>query len=263
MRILISVLLIIGFTVLSGCIQKDYQKELDLAKSYRLSGQYEKAEMVLNQLIKREKNKDAYKELGNVYLTGYEDFYRAEEAYQNSLKLDPLYVNSLHNMGLVNLKRYENSLDHQGNGNEEYLKKAMEWFDKAIGKDPNFYLTYVEYAKVYFYQKDYSKALEWLEKAIPLNSAYAPIYSVKGQIYLKGLKDFDKAMYNLKKSYSLDPQNGENIYFLAICYAEVKDKQNFIYYFDKYISTLGQRKVDSRIIEDYKMEKDKLLKNLK
>ncbi len=263
MRILTPIFIILNTVVFTGCLQKDYQKELDLAISYRSSGQYEKAEMVLNQLIKREKNKDAYKELGNVYLTGYEDINRAEEAYQNSLKLDPLYVNSLHNMGLVNLKRYENSLDHQGVGNEEYLKKAMEWFDKAIGKDPNFYLTHVEYAKVYYYQKDFPKALELLEKAIPLNAAYAPIYSIKGQIYLKGLKDFDKAMYNLKKSYSLDPQNGENIYFLAICYAEVKDKQNFIFYFDKYISTLGQRKVDSRIIDDYKKEKDKLLKKLK
>lgn len=258
--VLILILLSIGF--FSSCFQKNYQKELDKAKSYRISGQFEKAEMILSQLLKMEETKEVYKELGNIYLIGYNDLQRAETAYQKSLKLDPQYVNSLHNMGLVYLKKYENSMDHAGKGNKTFLLTSKEWFNKVLEINPDFYLTLVEYAKAFYYNKDYSQAIEYLEKAIPLNASYAPIYSVKGQIYLKGLNDINKALYNLKKSYGLDPNNIENIYFLAICYGEAKDKENFVYFFDKYIKMLERKKVDSKIIEDYRKEKEHIMKKL-
>lgn len=256
----LTILIVLLSLLFTSCFQKDYQKEMDKAKTYRISGQYEKAEMILNQLLKMKKTKEAYKELGNVYLTGYNDLSRAEIKYKQSLEIDSNYVNSIHNMGLVYLKRFENSMDHKGNGNTSYLEKSKEWFKKALEVNPDFYLTHVEYAKAFYYERNYKEAIEYLEKAIPLNSSYAPIYSVKGQIYLKGLNDINKALYNLKKSYGLDPNNIENIYFLAICYGEAKDKENFVYFFDKYIQMLEQKKVDSKIIDDYKKEKEQIMK---
>lgn len=215
----------------------------------RQAGKYSEALENFKAALKMKKDAEVYKEIGNVYLLGHHDFEKAEQYYLNSLSEDPEYINALHNMGLLRLQQYENSLDEKGQGNEQYLERASDWFAKVRKIDPYFQLTLQETGKVLFYREKYDEAIELLQETIKRNERSPIGYSIIGQIYLKGKNRPEEAERYLTKAYSLNPDNAEISFYLAQTYGRLDQRDKAEYYYDRYLNLVEKKAIDKEEIE--------------
>jgi tetratricopeptide (TPR) repeat protein len=198
---------------MAGC-GKGYEELLQQGTEQRKAQKWAQAKHILFAAAEKKQTPEVYKELGNVFLLGEQNIAEAESYYRKALAIDANYINAQFNMGVVSLKKYEQTLDDKGRGNEELLNEAKAWFDKVYTQNPNFAIGLEEMAKYYFYRHDYKKALETAQKVVAMDNRNANAYSVMGQIYFTGLKDYKQAFDNFEQARSLNNKDVDVVYFL-------------------------------------------------
>ncbi|GAB4439747.1 MAG: hypothetical protein OHK0011_22300 [Turneriella sp.] len=206
---------IISLAVLlsAGC-GRGYEELLQQGIDQRRAQKWAQAKHTLFAAAEKKQTPEVYKELGNVFLLGEQNLVEAEGYYRKALAIDANYINAQFNMAVVSLKKYEMTLDDRGKGDDSLLKEAGSWFDKVYSQNPNFAIGIEELAKYHYYRHDYAKALETAQKAVAVDNRNANAYSVIGQIYLSGLKDYKQAFENLEQARSLNNKDADVVYFL-------------------------------------------------
>lgn len=215
----------------------------ELAKkaiALRLNGRYEEAKKLLEKALAKEPSAEIYKELGNYYLLAQEDLDEAEKNYLMALKLDPRYLNAIHNLGLVYIKRYEKSQDSIGKGDNEYLEKARQYLKEALTINPNFALSWQELARYNFYLKNYDQSIENIEKSLSLDPKSARAFLIAGQIYLKGKKNLAMAKNYFEQAYALDRKMSEAIFYLYVVNKRQKNLEDANFYYQEYAKLLAK-----------------------
>jgi len=251
-KIMVTVFLLSSVTFCNNDPDKLLQQGIQLRKQ----GEYEKARKKIEKSLTIKKNHIAYKELGNYYLEYKEDFDKAIELYQESLFQKENYINAIHNIGLAYLKKFENSRMIKKT-DATFLVQAEDWLDKALVIDQDYTLSVSEKGKLFFYKKEYDKALSTLERALGLSGADEPyIRSIMGQVYLRGLKQYQKALDNFRVSYGKYRKNPDLVYYLALTHKNLNNKLESKTYFNKYVELLKELKSPQDIIENAEKQRE-------
>jgi len=96
------------------------------------------------------------------------------------------------------------------------LPRAVEFYQQAIAKDPNYALAYAGLADCYVLYPDYGvgapaesypKAREMAEKALSLDATLAEPHAALGMIYTNFDHDFDRAIAEFDRAIQLNPNN--------------------------------------------------------
>lgn len=219
--IVISVLLL--FTLQCG---RSYEDLLNHGVELRKAQKWHEAREALFAAAEKKPTAEVYKELGNVFLLGEQNLSEAEGYYKKSLAADPNYINAQFNMAVVTIKKYELTLDDKGKGDANLLEEANRWFKKVYAQNPNFAVGIEEMAKYHYYRHDYKQALEIVQKAITVDNRNANAYSIAGQIYYSGLKDYKQAFENFELARSLNNKDTDVIYFLWATSEKLKKAQD-------------------------------------
>jgi tetratricopeptide (TPR) repeat protein len=238
-------LLPIALLAMAACSPMNISQDIQRAETLRQQEKYDEARKVLEKVISaesitsREKAR-ACKELGNTWLLGNDDLDRAAMWYQKSAEADPQYENAIHNLGLVELKRFEQKLTGKNASPEAlgHLNKAEEYFLNALTKNPRFALSAEELSKVYFYKKDYKKALEQIRTARKYSGQNSRMLLIEGQIFQKGLKDPKSAFRLYEEAFAIDRKNPTVVYYLVETASSVS-REKYDYYQSHFKSIAG------------------------
>lgn len=207
---------------------REYDVELlnNLAVSYRLAKQYDKAEGALRKLLSRTKdNPEAYKNLTLVYLD-QGNFRLAEFISGTARKLDEKDPGVYNNLGIIYLKQDQKPM-------------ALAQFQKAVELKEDFAPGHINIGAMALSYRDYENAEQSLRKALELNpsSPEAKLYLAwalegqKGRDPKKGLAageqfetvlkirpDHEEATCGAGWAYSVDKAGWEKaIGFLEKC----------------------------------------------
>ena len=233
---LMKVLRVFSILIISSFLfcGKTENEMIEEAIKERVAGKYAQAETILREALAKSENEVIYKELCNIYLLGMENLEEAEKYYMKSLQINPSYINSIHNMGLVYLKRYEQSQDQTGKGDMQLLEKAHSYLQKSLAINSQFLLSRQEMAKYHFYKGEFDKAISEIQIAIAQDSRNARGYSIAGQIYLKGKNDLEKALRNFEDGYALNRQDTDLLLLLARTTKMLKDEVKADFYLKQY-----------------------------
>lgn len=233
-------LLVILLYAASAC-GKGYDELLKKGMEERRAQKWAQAKHTLFAAAEKKQTPEVYKELGNVFLLGEQNISEAEGYYRKALELDPNYINAQFNMAVVTLKKYEQTLDDKGRGDENLLKEAESWFNKVYAQNPNFSIGIEELAKYHYYRRDYKKALETAERAISVDSRNANAYSVIGQIYYSGLKDYKQAFDSFEQARALNNKDADVVYFLWATSEKLRKTQDAAQFKTRYEQMLKQQ----------------------
>ena len=143
---------------------------------------------------------EAYFERGLLYLQ-LGELDKAAEDFKKAVKLSPRLSESYVYLAQIELAK----------GNTE---KALEYIQKASGKESeDNYKYYFYFGKIYFNNKDYEKAVEFFTKALEKNPYLVDAYDLRSQA-LKELGRYEEAVEDLKRAYTLMPE--EKRFFVEI-----------------------------------------------
>ena len=106
---------------------------------------------------------------------------------------------------------------------EEYsrVKDTLNWektLNEGLALFPNEEFFIFRLIGIYIDSDRNTKALEYIQAAIKNNPDNAQLFHVAGRIYELGLKDYDKAEENFKKSIQLNGENAETHFDLGRIY---------------------------------------------
>ncbi|MBN8220605.1 MAG: hypothetical protein J0L53_06750 [Spirochaetes bacterium] len=219
---------------------KSYEELLKEGTEQRRNQKWADAKQTLFAAAEKKQTAEVYKELGNVFLLGEQNLGEAEGHYKKALGVDATYINAEFNMAVVALKKYELTLDDNGKGNESLLDEANKWFKKVYTQNPNFGVGIEEMAKYYYYKRDYKAALETAQKAVAVDNRNSNAYSVMGQIYYSGIKDFKQAFENFEQARSLNNKDVDVVYFLWATSEKLKKPQDATQFKTRYEQMLSQ-----------------------
>jgi tetratricopeptide (TPR) repeat protein len=105
--------------------------------------------------------------------------------------------------------------------------KAIEYYQKAIKTDSNYFDAYFNLGNTYFFLSEYDNAIKYFNKAITKNDTEATAFFALGSVYDE-IQDYDNAIKMIKRGILLKPNSPEAYYFLAILY---QTKGNLVYPF--------------------------------
>ncbi len=239
-----------------GC-GKGYEEHLKDGVELRRSQKWGEAKQALFAAAEKKGTAEVFKELGNVFLLGEHNIAEAEGYYKKSLAVEPTYINAQFNMAVINLKKYEYTLDDAGKGDESLLAEANRWFSKVYQQNPNFSIGIEEMAKYHYYRRDYKNALETAQKAVAVDNRNSNAYSVIGQIYFSGLRDYKQAFENFELARSLNNKDADVVYFLWATSEKLKKTQDSRQFKTRYEQMLKQEGLSS----DQARERVKRLEN--
>lgn len=236
MKINIAMLALLGMI---SC-GKSYEELLKEGSELRKAQKWSEAKQKLFSAVEKQQTAEVYKELGNVFLLGEHNITESESYYKKALALDPNYINAQFNMAVVSIKKYELTLDEHGKGNNALLDEANEWFKRVYTQNPNFGVGIEEMAKYHYYRRDYKAALETAQRAISVDNRNSNAYSVVGQIYYSGLKDFKQAFENFEQARSLNNKDADVVYFLWAASEKLKKTQDAAQFRTRYEQMLKE-----------------------
>ena len=255
----INILKLLGTGVLAVSMiscKADPDKLLQQGIDLRMQGKYEKAKKKIEKSLEIRKNHVAYKELGNYYLEFENDLDKAIEFYQEALIEKENYINAIHNIGLAYLKKFEESRNNKKK-DTSFLDKSEEWLNKALALDNDYTLSVSEKGKLYFYKKEYDQSLNTLKRALDLSGAdEAYIRSIMGQVYLRGLKQYQEALDNFKVAYGKYRKNPDLVYYMALTHKNLNNKLESKTYFIKYVELLKELKSPADIIDNAEKQRE-------
>jgi tetratricopeptide (TPR) repeat protein len=121
-------------------------------------------------------------------------------------------------VGYLNIHQYEN---------------ACASFNRAISIEPNFIEAYFNLAKVLNSLEKYTDAISSYSKCISLNSSYADAYNNRGNVYLRNLKNPEKALSDFKIYLQIIPGAWNGFYNIAQCYSQLGQYEEAIKNYDR------------------------------
>lgn len=116
--------------------------------------------------------------------------------------------------------------------NQDMVKKAIDWIEKAREINPDFTGLYQVSGRVDFALKRYDSAESLLNKSISLDSNNSKSYHLLGRVY-RAKKEYQKAVEALTKAVTLDPRYLSAYDLLGLLYRELKDYVNSVRMFKK------------------------------
>lgn len=240
------------FLFLSFQCSKDYQGLFNEAMELKRQGKYDEYLSKLQEAAQKKETAEVYKEMGNYYISYAVDYDKAEELLNKSLAIDPNYANAIHNLGLVYLKRYEK--DSPEGKKEKYLDQADKWFSKNLSKNPDFGLSYAEYAMVLMYRHKNKDALENIKIAQQKGANFNYLSLLEGKIYYYGFQDYENAIKSFNIAYNDFSKDPYLLKLMAYSYKKLKQPQDAHLYYIKYEKSLEESGAPSKIIEKAKSE---------
>ncbi len=152
------------------------------------------------------------------------DYKKAKEYYEITIKLNPNYTKAYYNLALLLSNDYFKDYE-----------KAKEYYEIAIKLNPKLAETYYNLANLLSndYFKDYEKAKEYLEKAIRINPNYAaPCYNLANLLITDYFKEYEKAKEYYEKAIELNSNYAEVHHNLAVLLFEyLKDTEKSQFHF--------------------------------
>jgi type IV pilus assembly protein PilF len=137
-----------------------------------------------------------------VYLN-LKDYAKAEESFNEALKLAPNFSEAYNNLGLLNLL--------QGR-----YQQAISYFEKALANPlyANAHSAKTNMAQAYYLLGDKNKAIEILTSLLKERADYAQALIELGKIYLNE-RDLQAAEFYFKQALKLDRTSSEARYYLG------------------------------------------------
>jgi adenylate cyclase len=157
-----------------------------------------------------------------------EDIVKARELFEQSLKLDPEYINAMAGLTWTYLRDARFGF---GDSREKALKIAEELNQRALKLDDSDPTCYAAQSQIYLLRKQFDEAIEYGKKSILLGPNYANIHALFAQVkFSVGMWEDCIALIN--KAMRLHPLYPPwYLYFLGVSYARVGR-------FDEAIATL-------------------------
>jgi protein O-GlcNAc transferase len=147
--------------------------------------EFKKAEIILQEIIKINKNDSNALNILGAIAAQRKDYKKSLEYLKSSIKINDLNYITLNNLGLVYL-------------NLKKLDLAILNFNKALQINQNYAPLFNNIGVYYAEKKEFDKAIRSYEKAITINSDYFEAFNNIGLAYFQ-LENFNEA----KKNYSL------------------------------------------------------------
>lgn len=181
-------------------------------------------------------------------------FKMAKKAFNTSISIDKNDYKSLINLGVIYFKEknynlaikyYKEALVYNKidasiypNIGEAYFKlnnndSSILYFEKALKLRQENAIIYNYLGTSYFNTKKYKMAILNFEKGIAKDSLNWNLYLNYGNALAMDNQD-EKCIKALKKSISINSNNKQAYYFLALIYNKLNDKENESKYFDLY-----------------------------
>lgn len=250
--------MIVLFLASPGCM-KSYDKLFQEGLELKAEGKYNESIKKFEEASTKKATAEVYKEIANYYIEYTKDYDKAESFLNKSLLIDPNYPNARHNMGLVFLKRYEQSMDV--NENKNFLVSADKWLSENIAKNPEFGLSYAEYGMVLFYENHFKEALSSINAAMEkgINKNYGHL--LIGKIYFFGYKDYKTALEHFNIAYNDFSKDSYLLKMLASCHKNLNHKGESHAYYQKYMKSLQENGASAALIDKAKAEEASLTAN--
>jgi len=266
----------------------DQEASLWLARLYRLHNEPDKAEQVLNSILKEDPGNEAAVEqltqllldgnkadeavkllegmnehsssptlldlLGDAY-TQMHDYAKAETAYRQAVELDPSELSHLRGLGQTLLS-------------EEKYQEALGVYQKLVDLMPDDSDNYLRLAQIYRELHQLDKAEESLAKARQYNPGSleilyneAMIYESQGR-YDEAIRVLSDAVTGVKSQSNVIPSRRRSLAILyqqlGMLYREIQNYQAAIYTFQE-LAHLGEeedRRARPLIMDTYRLAKD-------
>jgi excisionase family DNA binding protein len=136
-------------------LPKSATDKLEESMQCHLRGEFPKAAYILEEVVKQHPHYGlAYWQLGTIY-GYYGNYHDAERAFKESIRLNPDYVPSLHNLGMV--------YNYLGYGD------AIEVLTRAIELDPDHADTYYQLGYAYLLRSKNEEAVKYFQEALSLD----------------------------------------------------------------------------------------------
>lgn len=199
----------LGIVILVSCKAQPqyYQHKVasfkEIAQLYLQEGRYAEALRELELAKETEKcDAEIYNLLGLVYMAR-KDFTKAEEAFNEALKLDPNFSEAYTNLG--SLKMIQGS-----------YHKAISYFEKALSNPLylNSHIALTNMGWAYYQLGDREKAQIYLQKALNERPRFSKALIYMALIYLNE-GDLNSAEFYLKRVLKADRSNLEARYYLG------------------------------------------------
>lgn len=192
-------------------------QDLNSALKLISSEQYEEAEKVFDDLIKKEPaNGDLYYYYGEALLKDYlsdtfsnslNDFAeKAEKLFQDGLKQAPGNVLNQVGMGALTLLKTSDTLKALPYFQQAELAVPLKLKKKEFTPDKAVILTKLAAAQLYGKVNNTKKAIAYLNRAKVINPNDPNIYLTMGDVYIK-LNDASNALFNYNQSLLKDPKS--------------------------------------------------------
>lgn len=224
------------------------QDRFEKAKKLHLIGQYENAQKIYMELLK--KNKDNFV-LHNLIGTTFLQLKLHDNAINHfniSIKLNPNFADNYNNRGIIfaekeefnnAINNYDKAISLKKNFFSAYLNKAialknMKKFQEAVNNfktcaniNPNEAKIYINLGNLFILLKKYSEAKNAYDKAIILDSKSAEAYYNRGELFQLYLKDFKSAIKNYEEALKIN-KNLDFVYGkLMHAKMQINDWKNF------------------------------------
>ncbi|MFX0040642.1 MAG: tetratricopeptide repeat protein [Promethearchaeota archaeon] len=159
------------------------------------------------------------------------DFDKSIEQCKRALKLDDIFVEAYHHLGLnyfykknynVAIENLQIAVDYDKNNFESWkwlglTYEAKEDYDNALKNitksveiNPNFADGWFNLGNIYKIRKEYDKAIESYDKATEVNPEFAKAWFFKGIAYFDK-KDYNNAVLNVEKAIKIEPNLGKDV----------------------------------------------------
>lgn len=167
----------------------------NLGKAYLDKGQYEKARLKFEKVIKLDSRLlGAYDNLATIYIDHFRQYDRARAYLNEAIRRNPDYPSPYLNLGVINLHLRQ-------------LPEAIINFKKVLELDPENHLGHFNLAAAYFNLRNYEEAVSIIKKGINIWPGSSKLYGLLGVTwYHKGERA--KAEAALTRALDLDPSNG-------------------------------------------------------
>lgn len=113
----------------------------------------------------------------------------------------------------------------------EQYQKSIEYFDRAIDKNPEYTSAYNAKGVALFQQEKYDQAVEVFSASIALDSTNYKPYFNRGNAYLEK-KEYRKALLDYNTANGLDPQQGDIYYNRGLSLLGLEEYEDAIFDFE-------------------------------
>jgi len=196
------------------------------------------------QLIRTSKFEEAKNRLSSLEILCNQDFtfYDLLAQISNKLNLKEEAINYYEKSLLLNNNFYQSKFNLAAlyYGLKNYIK-AEELFLQVIDLNNSDFRTYYNLGVLKYEQKKFLESIDYLKKSISLNKNFFIAYHQLGMVY-EALKDFNQAITSYKKSIALDKDGFSlSLNNLGNIYLDMKDYETALFFFNSALKLQGDK----------------------